>query len=391
MTDHQRASGVDIGNLVIGLNSNVQLNELKHSTNQLAGLQEKISNQQSELVALQRSQVKLQHAQVELQKQMLLQQKIQSNLLIQSEIRANRQRELKSSIFSFNEEIQNTLLLSDRLERYTVFSIMAKELDECNIHPKEFEEIQDKEYVRTIIESIHNNIKLAFESLTDKDQEDLITLKTSISSQSESRSKSILLESDIKTAESLKNKIYIKLEKTKSVIAPIVWILSGLLLFVVFSAGIVLIYVGVIIWGIIILLERRRTKPIVLKQYEDSDDNINRLLNNKNNILKRMNDTDISINNFLDSHPTMRAYTEKMLESGQEAEEQTGFSVILTVIGAKKIRIIKEVRAITNLSLKEAKALVDTAPSAIKEGVSKDEAMAIKARIEKAGGHVELM
>ena len=72
------------------------------------------------------------------------------------------------------------------------------------------------------------------------------------------------------------------------------------------------------------------------------------------------------------------------------AEEQTEFDVILTGDGGKKINVIKEVRAITNLGLGEAKALVESAPKAIKEGVSKAEAEAIKKQIEEAGGTVEL-
>ncbi len=73
-----------------------------------------------------------------------------------------------------------------------------------------------------------------------------------------------------------------------------------------------------------------------------------------------------------------------------EAEEKTEFTVILTSSGDKKIQVIKEVRTITALGLKEAKALVDEAPKPIKEAISKDEAMAIKAKIEEAGGQVEL-
>ncbi|GAA0644069.1 MULTISPECIES: 50S ribosomal protein L7/L12 [Pseudomonadota] len=72
------------------------------------------------------------------------------------------------------------------------------------------------------------------------------------------------------------------------------------------------------------------------------------------------------------------------------AEEQTEFDVILTGDGGKKIQVIKEVRAITNLGLTEAKTLVESAPKAIKEGVSKAEAEDIKAKIEAAGGTVEL-
>jgi len=74
----------------------------------------------------------------------------------------------------------------------------------------------------------------------------------------------------------------------------------------------------------------------------------------------------------------------------EEVEEQTEFNVILTAAGANKIAVIKEVRAITSLGLKEAKDLVDSAPKPIKEGVSKEEAQAIKAKIEEAGGSVEL-
>jgi large subunit ribosomal protein L7/L12 len=72
------------------------------------------------------------------------------------------------------------------------------------------------------------------------------------------------------------------------------------------------------------------------------------------------------------------------------AEEQTEFTVMLTAIGDKKIEVIKEVRAITALGLKEAKDLVEGAPKAVKEGVSKDEAAKIKAALEKAGAKVEL-
>jgi large subunit ribosomal protein L7/L12 len=72
------------------------------------------------------------------------------------------------------------------------------------------------------------------------------------------------------------------------------------------------------------------------------------------------------------------------------AEEKTEFDVVLTTAGDKKIQVIKEVRAITGLGLKEAKALVDEAPSPVKEGVSKEEAEEIKGKIEEAGGQVEI-
>ncbi len=76
--------------------------------------------------------------------------------------------------------------------------------------------------------------------------------------------------------------------------------------------------------------------------------------------------------------------------AGPAAEEQTEFDVILTGDGGNKINVIKEVRAITGLGLGEAKALVESAPKAIKEGVSKAEADELKAKIEAAGGTVEL-
>ncbi|WP_404479704.1 50S ribosomal protein L7/L12 [Novosphingobium sp. BL-52-GroH] len=72
------------------------------------------------------------------------------------------------------------------------------------------------------------------------------------------------------------------------------------------------------------------------------------------------------------------------------AEEKTEFDVILTGDGGKKIQVIKEVRAITGLGLAEAKALVEAAPKAVKEGATKAEAEDIKAKIEAAGGTVEL-
>ena len=72
------------------------------------------------------------------------------------------------------------------------------------------------------------------------------------------------------------------------------------------------------------------------------------------------------------------------------AEEKTEFDVILTSFGAKKIAVIKEVRAITSLGLKEAKALVEAAPAPVKEGVSKEEAEDIKSKIEAAGAEAEI-
>jgi large subunit ribosomal protein L7/L12 len=77
-------------------------------------------------------------------------------------------------------------------------------------------------------------------------------------------------------------------------------------------------------------------------------------------------------------------------EAAAAAEEKTEFDVILTGDGGKKINVIKEVRAITGLGLGEAKALVESAPKAVKEGVNKDEAEKIKKQIEEAGGTVEL-
>jgi large subunit ribosomal protein L7/L12 len=71
-------------------------------------------------------------------------------------------------------------------------------------------------------------------------------------------------------------------------------------------------------------------------------------------------------------------------------EEKTEFTVMLTAAGEKKIEVIKEVRAITALGLKEAKDLVEAAPKAVKEGVTKEEAEKIKAALEKAGAKVEL-
>jgi len=71
-------------------------------------------------------------------------------------------------------------------------------------------------------------------------------------------------------------------------------------------------------------------------------------------------------------------------------EEQTEFTVVLAAVGDKKIEVIKEVRAITALGLKEAKDLVEAAPKPVKEGVAKDEAEKIKAALEKVGAKVEL-
>jgi large subunit ribosomal protein L7/L12 len=77
-------------------------------------------------------------------------------------------------------------------------------------------------------------------------------------------------------------------------------------------------------------------------------------------------------------------------DAGAAVEEKTEFDVILTTAGDKKIAVIKEVRAITGLGLKEAKELVDSAPKAVKEGIAKEEAEKIKAQLEEAGAQVEL-
>ncbi len=74
----------------------------------------------------------------------------------------------------------------------------------------------------------------------------------------------------------------------------------------------------------------------------------------------------------------------------EEKAEQTEFDVILTTFGDKKIQVIKEVRAITSLGLKDAKTLVDNAPSPVKEGIAKEDAEKIKAQLEEVGAQVEL-
>ena len=77
-------------------------------------------------------------------------------------------------------------------------------------------------------------------------------------------------------------------------------------------------------------------------------------------------------------------------DAGGAAAEQTEFDVVLTSAGEKKVNVIKVVRAITGLGLKEAKGLVDGAPSSVKEGVAKEEAEDIQKQLEEAGGSVEL-
>ena len=77
-------------------------------------------------------------------------------------------------------------------------------------------------------------------------------------------------------------------------------------------------------------------------------------------------------------------------DPAEAAEEKTSFDVVLTEAGGQKIQVIKVVRAITSLGLKEAKDLVDSAPKPVKEGVAQDEADSIKAQLEEAGATVEL-
>jgi large subunit ribosomal protein L7/L12 len=88
--------------------------------------------------------------------------------------------------------------------------------------------------------------------------------------------------------------------------------------------------------------------------------------------------------------PVAAAAAAGVAAPAEEVEEQTEFNVILATIGDKKINVIKEVRAITGLGLKEAKDLVEAAPKAVKEGVSKDEAAKLKEQLEGAGATVEV-
>lgn len=88
--------------------------------------------------------------------------------------------------------------------------------------------------------------------------------------------------------------------------------------------------------------------------------------------------------------PVAAAAAPAAAEAAEEQEEQTEFDVVLTGPGEKKIQVIKVVREITGLGLKEAKALVDEAPKPVKEQVSKEEADELKGKLEEAGGSVEL-
>ena len=90
------------------------------------------------------------------------------------------------------------------------------------------------------------------------------------------------------------------------------------------------------------------------------------------------------------SAPVMMGGMMPAAGEAEDAEEQTEFDVILISFGDKKIQVIKEVRGITGLGLKEAKELVEGAPKAIKEGVPKDEATEIKGKIEGAGGQADI-
>ncbi len=84
------------------------------------------------------------------------------------------------------------------------------------------------------------------------------------------------------------------------------------------------------------------------------------------------------------------AYAGPVADQGAVAEEKTQFDVILTAPGGAKLQIVKLVKELTGLGLKEAKELVDSAPKAVKEGVSKDEAESLKSQLEEAGAEVEL-
>ena len=86
-----------------------------------------------------------------------------------------------------------------------------------------------------------------------------------------------------------------------------------------------------------------------------------------------------------------RPLSDRVIIEQQDAEEKTEFSVVLASMGDQKINVIKEVRAITGLGLKEAKDLVESAPKPVKEGIAKDEADKIKEQLEGAGATVEVI
>ena len=88
--------------------------------------------------------------------------------------------------------------------------------------------------------------------------------------------------------------------------------------------------------------------------------------------------------------PVAAAAAAPVAQAQEEAEEQTEFDVILSTVGDKKIQVIKVVRAITGLGLKEAKAVVDEAPGPVKEGVPKEEAESIKTQLEEVGAGVDI-
>ncbi len=90
------------------------------------------------------------------------------------------------------------------------------------------------------------------------------------------------------------------------------------------------------------------------------------------------------------SAPVAAAAPAAVAGGGEAEEEKTEFTVTLTDVGSNKIAVIKEIRAITDLGLKEAKGLVDSAPAAVKEDVAKEEAETIKKKLEEAGAKVEL-
>jgi len=93
---------------------------------------------------------------------------------------------------------------------------------------------------------------------------------------------------------------------------------------------------------------------------------------------------------LLEASSLVKLLEEKLGVSAAAAEEKTEFSVVLTDVGGNKINVIKAVREVTSLGLKEAKDLVDGAPKTVKEGVSKEEAATIKKKFEEAGAKVEV-
>ena len=176
MSLRPKSTIAEIGNLLVGFNSNLKLGTLGRTSGELVSITSEISSKQNTLIRLQGEQLKAQERQLSVQKQMLLQQELQTLIQEQEQLRKRRQRELKDIIFSIKTEIDVARSKSDLLTRYFLLELLQKDIRDKNINPSDLEELQDKEYANRTIADIGDDLKQIQDQLLDGDIDQINTL-----------------------------------------------------------------------------------------------------------------------------------------------------------------------------------------------------------------------